>query len=98
MLHPEPVENQFTKRVQDRLKKHLFIDVNYQRKLETSEIAGLARLTREAFCRYFKKMTRLTFTEFVNHYRLDKAKMSKVPDRVHKTDFYKLKTTKKQTV
>ena len=75
MLHDHPVENQHTIKDHERLKRiYAFIDTNYQRKIENNEVANLSNLTSEAFCRYFKKMTRLTFTAFVNHYRVDKAK------------------------
>ncbi len=75
LLHEFKVKNQYTERDQNRLKSvFAFIDTHYQRKIEISEIAEHSNLSKEAFCRYFKKMTRLTFTEFVNHYRVDKAK------------------------
>jgi AraC-like DNA-binding protein len=75
LLHQKPVINPHTVKEQDRLKNiYSFLDQNYQRKIEIAEVAELSSLTKEAFCRYFKKMTRLTFTEFVNHYRIDKAK------------------------
>jgi len=51
-----------------------FIDENYQRKIEISEVAAFCHMTEAAFCRYFKKMTRLTFTDFLNHYRISEAK------------------------
>ena len=56
--------------------KHLyrFIDEQYQRKIEIAEVAALCHLTEAAFCRYFRKMTRLTFTGFLNHYRVNQAK------------------------
>ena len=81
-LHDHPVSNKHTVKDQDRLKSILnFIDANFQRKIEISEVAVLSNLTKEAFCRYFKKMTRLTFTEFVNHYRIDRAKKMLLIDK-----------------
>jgi AraC-like DNA-binding protein len=75
LLHLQPYVNPHTEKEQGRLKKiYAFLDENFHRKIEIDEIAGLSNLTNAAFCRYFKKMTRLTFTEFVNHYRIDKAK------------------------
>ncbi len=74
-LHNKPVENQYTKKDQERLKRlYGFIDENFQRKIEMEEVAELSHFTIPAFCRYFKKMTRLTFTEFLNHYRVNQAK------------------------
>ena len=75
LLHTEPVKNQYNRKEQERLK-HLyrFIDEQYQRKIEIAEVAALCHLTEAAFCRYFRKMTRLTFTGFLNHYRVNQAK------------------------
>lgn len=75
LLHSKPVENQYTKKDQERLKRlYRFMDENYRRKIEIDEVAALSHLSNAAFCRYFKKMTRLTFTEFLNHYRINQAK------------------------
>jgi AraC-like DNA-binding protein len=75
LLHTHPVVNPHNEKEQGRLRAiYLFLDNNYQRKIELEEIATLSNLTTPAFCRYFKRITRLTFTEFVNHYRVDKAK------------------------
>jgi len=75
LLHQHPVENQYTQRDQERLKRiYAYVDTHYQNKIAISKVANLSSLTNEAFCRYFKKMTKLTFTEFVNHYRIDTAK------------------------
>lgn len=75
LLHSEVPKNQYNKKEQERLKKvYGFIDEHYQRKIEIEEIARISNLTDAAFCRYFKKMTKLTFTEFLNHYRINQAK------------------------
>jgi AraC-like DNA-binding protein len=75
LLHAEPVKNQFNARDKDRLDSvYGFIDMHYQQRISIEEVAGVSHLSGPAFCRYFKKMTRLTFTQFVNHYRIDKAK------------------------
>jgi len=75
LLHSETPKNQYNRKEQERLKKiYNFIDENYQRKIEIQEIAQIGNLTEAAFCRYFKKMTKLTFTEFLNHYRINQAK------------------------
>jgi AraC-like DNA-binding protein len=75
LLHAAPVKNAYNRKEQERLRLlYRFIDENYQRKIEIGEVAGLCHLTDAAFCRYFKKITRLTFTEFLNHYRISQAK------------------------
>lgn len=74
-LHANSFENQYTKKDQQRMKRlYQFIDENYERKVDIREVANLSNLSEPAFCRYFKKMTRLTFTEFLNHYRINQAK------------------------
>lgn len=74
-LHSEVPKNQYNRREQERLKKiYSFIDEHYQRKIEIQEIAQMSNLSDAAFCRYFKKMTKLTFTEFLNHYRINQGK------------------------
>jgi AraC-like DNA-binding protein len=73
-LHNRPVENRQHKKEKERLKKvYAFIDENYMTPIDVGEMAKLCHLSKAAFCRYFKKMTRLTFTEFVNHYRVSQA-------------------------
>ena len=75
LLHSEPLKNQFNTRDKDRLDKiYAFIDEHYQRRIDIQEVADLSHLSKPAFCRYFKKITKLTFTQFVNHYRIDKSK------------------------
>ena len=82
LLHSKPVENQHNKREQERLRRlYKFIDDNYQRKITIDEVADLSNLTNAAFCRYFKKMTRLTFTEFLNHYRINQAQKMLLLDK-----------------
>lgn len=75
LLHTHPVVNPYNQKEQVRLRRiYQFLDHEYRRKIDIAEVAGLSNLTNAAFCRYFKRMTKLTFTEFVNHYRIDKAK------------------------
>ncbi|MFD2936494.1 AraC family transcriptional regulator [Spirosoma flavum] len=73
-LHGKPVTNAYNLKEQQRLKHtYQFIEDNYQRKLDIAEVAKLTSLTTAAFCRYFKRMTRLTFTQFLNQYRISQA-------------------------
>ncbi|MFV5684662.1 AraC family transcriptional regulator [Flavobacterium sp. GB2R13] len=75
LLHDRPFENLYNNKEQLRLKVvYKFIENNYQRAVSIEEIAKLTHLSKAAFCRYFKKMTRLTFTEFLNQYRIEQAK------------------------
>ncbi|WP_420401218.1 AraC family transcriptional regulator [Flagellimonas sp.] len=75
LLHEYPFVNRYRKKEQARLRDlHAFVDKNYQRKIEIAEVAALCNLGKEAFCRYFKKSTGNTFTNFLNQYRISQAK------------------------
>ncbi|ASU33591.1 helix-turn-helix domain-containing protein [Mucilaginibacter xinganensis] len=51
-----------------------YIDAQYHRKPDVNVVAQKVNLTTPAFCRYFKRQTNMTFTEFVNQYRIERAK------------------------
>jgi len=51
-----------------------YIDANYHKKPDVNIVAGKVNLTTAAFCRYFKRQTNMTFTDFVNQYRVERAK------------------------
>jgi len=75
-LHDKAFENLYNNKEQLRLKVvYKFIETNYQRTISIDEMGKLTHLSNAAFCRYFKKMTRLTFTEFLNQYRIEQAKL-----------------------
>ena len=55
----------------DRLNKVLnHIKENFKEPVPLSEICDLVSMTEPSFCRYFKKITAKTFTQFLNEYRL----------------------------
>ena len=58
-----------------------YIDANYNRKPDVNIVAEKVHLTTPAFCRYFKRQTNMTFTDFVNQYRIDMAKNHLMQDR-----------------
>lgn len=47
-----------------------FVRNNYKRHISLDEIADKVSMTVPSFCRYFKKISGKTFTQFVNEYRL----------------------------
>lgn len=47
-----------------------FVKEEFKRQITLEEIAQKVSMTVPAFCRYFKKITNKTFTQFVNEYRL----------------------------
>lgn len=75
LLHTQTYNNQISDKDQKRINAvFTHIDNNYQHKIELQDMADLSYMTKEAFCRYFKKMTKYTFTEFLNRYRISHAK------------------------
>ncbi|AKK73464.1 AraC family transcriptional regulator [Chryseobacterium gallinarum] len=57
-----------------------YIHENYDKKPDVNEIAKIVSLSTPAFCRYFKKQTNMTFTDFVNNYRINQAKIFLLKD------------------
>ena len=51
-----------------------YIHANYNQSPDVNAVAASVHLSTPAFCRYFKKQTNLTFTDFVNQYRITQAK------------------------
>lgn len=51
-----------------------YVQQHYQDKVYVDDVAAMVHLSTPAFCRYFKKHTRMTFTEFVNQYRISQAR------------------------
>jgi AraC-like DNA-binding protein len=51
-----------------------YIHNNYYEHVDVNEVAARVGLSTSAFCRYFKRQTKMTFTDFVNQYRINQAK------------------------
>ena len=47
-----------------------FIRSHFKEHISLDQIADKVNMTVPAFCRYFKKISRKTFTQFVNEYRV----------------------------
>ncbi len=74
-LNSQPLTNAAAFKEQARLKMiYQYIEEHYQQKVDVNKIAAISHLTTAAFCRFFKKITRMTFTDFVNQYRINQAK------------------------
>ncbi len=59
---------------QSRLQKIFnYVESYYKKEIEISDVADLLNISVPSFCNYFKKTTQITFTEFVNRYRIQKA-------------------------
>ena len=75
LLHETPFTKKQSEREQGRIRNiYAFVDQNYHQKIELNEMAQLSNMTKEAFCRYFKKATNYTFIEFLNRYRISHSK------------------------
>ncbi len=49
------------------------VESNFKEEISLHEAADLINMTVPAFCRYFKKTTNKTFTQFLNNYRISYA-------------------------
>ena len=96
LLHEQPYQNKFSEREQGRLRTiYAYVDKNYHRKIELSEVAEISNMSKEAFCRYFKKVSNYTFIDFLNRYRISQSKRilmsgKSVSDACYQTGFESL--------
>ena len=75
MLKVRPNSTASVFKEQQRLQKvYHFIEANYQDEVNVNTVARLCNLTTAAFCRYFKKSTHYTFTDFLNQFRINQSK------------------------
>lgn len=58
-----------------------YIHANYNETPDVNKVAANVHLSTAAFCRYFKKQTKMTFTDFVNQYRITQAKTLLLQDK-----------------
>jgi AraC-like DNA-binding protein len=74
VLGVPPIAHNYNLQAHQRLRKiHHFVEQNYQRPIDMREVVALCNLSPAAFCRYFRRMTQMTFTEFLAQYRLHQA-------------------------
>ncbi len=64
----------FNHKDEDRINKvYEYVEQNYQKNIDIQTVADLTNLTIPSFCRYFKKISHITYTDFVNEYRINQA-------------------------
>lgn len=81
-LKTRPIASASVLKEQQRLHKiYHYIETHYQKDVDVNEAAKLSHLTTAAFCRYFKKSTHLTFTDFLNQYRINQSKKLLMQDK-----------------
>ncbi|WP_372751952.1 AraC family transcriptional regulator [Labilibaculum sp.] len=77
----------FVKTIQQRSNQKLYqiyeyVSDNFHRKIDLEEAAKIANMSKTAFCRFFKKKTQKTFSEFLNEMRINYAKKLLVEGRL----------------
>ena len=74
-LHADGVRFDLNPKEQERINRVCqYVEQHYAEPVDVRAVADLASLTVPAFCRYFKRMTRQTYTDFVNEYRINQAR------------------------
>ncbi|MEY4384631.1 MAG: hypothetical protein RI995_2173 [Bacteroidota bacterium] len=75
LLNKEPLWHHPTAKDQHRMNNiKAFVEDHFQRSITLEEISDWSNLSKEAFCRYFKAKTQLTFLEYLHQYRVSQAK------------------------
>jgi len=75
MLHAEHMDFNVDSVDGERLRQISdFIKDKYQEPLVVADVADEIGMTVPAFCRYFKKVTKKTFNQFLNEYRIGHAR------------------------
>jgi AraC-like DNA-binding protein len=81
-LNSRPLSNERLGKEQLRMNcVYRFIEEHYHEDIEVKQAAALCHLSMAAFCRYFRKISSMTFTEFVNRYRISQAKNVLLSDK-----------------
>lgn len=74
LLNNSPVISPSLVKKNIRLQNILnFVEKQFQEEIDIKKVAGVANLSVPSFCNYFKKMMNITFTDYVNQYRIRKA-------------------------
>lgn len=72
---------------ENRLSKViLYISENYNNDIILDDVADIASMTIQSFCRFFKKRTNKTFIQFLNEYRIGKACVLLIENKISITE------------
>lgn len=75
VLNSTPAGNKLLQKEQHRMDSiYKYVEMHFDQQPDVNFIAEQVNLTTAAFCRFFKKNTKMTFTDFVNQYRINQAK------------------------
>ena len=73
-LCAEVITNTFKKDEKERMAEIIhFLTENFDRKIELQEVADIAHMTPNSFCRFFKKRTQKSFSQYLNEIRIRHA-------------------------
>jgi AraC-like DNA-binding protein len=73
-IAPNTFHNVVSKKSEARINKVcLFIQNNYHNKIYLKEVADLIYLTESNFCKFFKKATGKTYSDYMNEIRINEA-------------------------
>ncbi|WAC12591.1 helix-turn-helix domain-containing protein [Dyadobacter pollutisoli] len=82
ILNAEPAGNKPLQKEQHRMDSiYKYVETHFDQSPDVNFIAEQVNLTTAAFCRFFRKNTRMTFTDFVNQYRINQAKNYLLQDK-----------------
>lgn len=74
LMASEGFAGAYVQTADDKLQKIIsFIEINYHNKIKLNEIASMANMQANAFCRYFKRKTNCSLFEFINKVRVGNA-------------------------
>jgi AraC-like DNA-binding protein len=74
-LKARPISSSVLLKQQERIHFiYQHVEENFSNKIDIHQISQKVNLSVPAFCRYFKQTTKLTYTDFVNQYRINHAK------------------------
>lgn len=74
LLNDRPAANKAFEKQQKRMDFiYKYVKENYNLQPDINLLAASVNLSTAAFCRYFKKQTQQTFTNFLNRYRVNEA-------------------------
>lgn len=82
ILNEVPAGNKAMQKEQVRMAAiYKYVETHFDQHPDVNFIAKQVNLTTAAFCRFFKKNTKMTFTDFVNQYRINQAKNYLLQDK-----------------
>ncbi len=73
-LCSEDISHSYKNDEKERMSEILnYLNQNYEKRIELSDLASIAHLTPNSFCRYFKNHTRKSFAQYLSEIRINRA-------------------------